>query len=111
MRNSAATRLADIMETGLKPLFSRALLREAATDPLWDGFLRLPVAGRNGQLLGTLSRHDMMNGLTTIAARSSAPETTGSIWMQVGNAFIASTAGLVSLLATDAGRSGKNSGP
>ncbi len=101
LRYSAGTRLADIIQTGLKPLFSRMLLREAALEPAWNEFLRLPVAGRNGQLLGALSRHDMMDGLTTITAKSDAPDTSALIWSQVGEAFIVSLAGLVRLFDGD----------
>ncbi len=101
LRYSAGTRLADIIQTGLKPLFSRALLREAALEPAWNEFLRLPVAGRNGQLLGALSRHDMMDGLTTITAKSDAPDTGALIWSQVGEAFIVSLAGVVRLFDGD----------
>jgi len=101
LRYSAGTRLADIIQTGLKPLFSRMLLREAALEPAWNEFLRLPVAGRNGQLLGALSRHDMMDGLTTITAKSDAPDTGALIWSQVGDAFIVSLAGLVRLFDGD----------
>ena len=101
LRYSAGTRLVDIIQTGLKPLFSRMLLREAALEPAWNEFLRLPVAGRNGQLLGALSRHDMMDGLTTITAKSDAPDTGALIWSQVGEAFIVSLAGLVRLFDGD----------
>jgi Mg/Co/Ni transporter MgtE len=101
LRYSAGTRLADIIQTGIKPLFSRMLLREAALEPAWNEFLRLPVAGRNGQLLGALSRHDMMDGLTTITAKSDAPDTSALIWSQVGEAFIVSLAGLVRLFDGD----------
>jgi Mg/Co/Ni transporter MgtE len=101
LRYSAGTRLADIIQTGLKPLFSRTLLREAALEPAWNEFLRLPVAGRNGQLLGALSRHDMMDGLTTITAKSDAPDTGALIWSQVGEAFVVSLAGLVRLFDGD----------
>ena len=101
LRHSAGTRLADIIQTGLKPLFSRTLLREAAVEPAWNEFLRLPVAGRNGQLLGALSRHDMMDGLTTITGKPDAPDTGALIWSQVGEAFIISLAGLVRLFDGD----------
>lgn len=101
LRHSTGTQLADIIQTGLKPLFARMLLREAVSVAAWDDFLRLPVAGRHGQLLGTLSRHDMKKGLTTIAVRSGAPETGSSIWAQVGESFVVSVAGLVHLIGDD----------
>lgn len=101
LRHSAATRLVDVAQTGLKPLFARMLLREAASDAAWDDFLRLPVAGRGGQLLGTLSRHDLKKGLTTIAARSGGSEAEALIWAQVGESFVISVAGLIRLLGDD----------
>jgi len=107
LRYSAGTRLADIIESGLKPLFARTLLREVAAEPAWNDFLRLPVAGRNGQLLGTLSRRDMTSGLATIVAKSGAPDTDALLWAQVGEAFIVSLAGLVELFDDDAGASRK----
>lgn len=101
LRYSAGTRLADIVQTGLKPLFSRMLLREAAAEPEWDKFLRRPVVGRDGQLLGALSRYDMMSGLTTITAKSHSSEFGALIWSQVGEAFVISLAGLVGLFDGD----------
>jgi len=110
LRYSAGTRLADILQTGLKPLFARTLLREAASDPAWNDFLRLPVAGRNGQLLGTLSRRDMMNGLTTIVAKPDAPDTGALIWAQVGEAFVVSLAGLIRLFDGDDAGANRHTG-
>ncbi len=101
LRYSTGTRLADIIQTGLKPLFARTLLREAASVSAWNEFLRLPVAGRDGQLLGALSRQDMMNGLTTITAKSGVPDTGALIWTEVGEAFVVSLAGLVRLFDGD----------
>lgn len=101
LRHSSTTRLADIVETGIRPIFSRALLREVASDHGWNDFLRLPVASRDGQLVGTLSRHDMLDGLTTIVARSDPVDTGSSIWAQVGDAFVISLAGLVRLFDGD----------
>lgn len=101
LRHSATTRLADIVQTGIKPIFSRALLREVVSDPGWDAFLRLPVANRDRQLVGTLSRHDMLDGLTTIDARSEVVDTDASIWAQLGEAFVISLAGLVRLFGGD----------
>lgn len=106
LRHSATTRLMDIVQTGIKPIFSRTLLREVASDPGWDVFLRLPVANRDGQLVGTLSRHDMLGGLTTIDARPEAVEHGASIWAQVAEAFIISLAGLLRLF--DGGGAGAN---
>lgn len=101
LRHSPSTRLVDIMQTGLKPLFARMLLREAASVSAWDDFLRVPVAGRNGQLLGTLSRRDMSRGLTTIATKSDATASDAPIWSHLGKAFIVSLAGLVRVLGQD----------
>lgn len=97
LRHSNGTKLADVMETGLKPLFARALLRDTAPDLAWHDFLRLPVAGRNGQLLGTLSRRDLVDGLATTVANPLSPDTDGLIWTQLGEAFVTSLAGLISL--------------
>ncbi len=108
LRYSTGTRLSDIMQTGLKPLFARMLLREAASEIAWNDFLRLPVVGRNGQLLGALSRHDMMDGLATIVAKSSAPDTGATILTQVGEAFVVSFAGLVNLFDDNAAGAGRH---
>jgi len=97
LRYSAGTRLAEIIQTGLKPLFARTLLREVASDPAWNLFLRLPVAGRDGHLLGVLSRHDMTRGLTTITAKSAAPDSAAPLLQQIGEIFVVSLAGLVRL--------------
>jgi len=106
LRHSAGTRLADIItQTGLKALFARTLLREVASDPMWNRFLRLPVAGRDGHLLGVLSRHDMMQGLTTIEARPTGPDAEAPLLQDAGEAFIASLAGLVRLFDNDEHRS------
>jgi Mg/Co/Ni transporter MgtE len=101
LRYSTGTRLADIIQTGPKPLFARTLLREVASISAWNEFLCLPVTGRGGQLLGALSRHDMVNGLTTITAKSGAPDTGAAIWTEVGEAFVVSLAGLVGLFDGD----------
>jgi Mg/Co/Ni transporter MgtE len=111
LRYSAGTRLADIIQIGLKPLFARTLLREVASDPMWDLFLRLPVAGRDGHLLGVLSRHDMTQGLTTITAKPAGPEAESPLLQQVGEAFIVSLAGLVRLFDSDDDRIRTDSGP
>lgn len=101
LRYGPNTRLVDIMQTGLKPLFARMLLREAESDLAWSNFLRLPVAGRDGQLLGTLSRQDLKHGLTTIVLQPGAPDTGAMILSRIGEAFIASMAALIQLLDTD----------
>jgi len=98
VRYSADSRLVDIIETGLGPLFSRMLLREAASVPAWRSFLHLPVVGRRGQLIGVLSRNDMMKGLTTIGASAGPSGRETSIWGQVGEAFMTSVGGLANLL-------------
>ena len=110
LRYSAGTRLSDIMQGGLKPLFARTLLREAAPDPAWDHFLRLPVIGRDGHLVGVLSRHDMTLGLTTITAKSAAPDAEAPILQQVGEAFVVSLAGLVRLFESGTDKTGTYSG-
>lgn len=110
LRYPASTRLADIIQTGLKPLFARTLLREVASDPMWDLFLRLPVAGRDGHLLGVLTRHDMAQGLTTITAKPAGPDSEAALLQQVGEAFIVSLAGLVRLFDSDDDRTRTNSG-
>lgn len=110
LRYSAATRLSDIAQSGLKPLFARTLLREAAPDPAWNHFLHLPVVGRDGHLVGVLSRHDMTVGLTTITAKSTAPDDEAPILRQVGQAFVVSLAGVVRLFESDADKTGSYSG-
>jgi Mg/Co/Ni transporter MgtE len=110
LRYSAGTRLADIIQTGLRPLFARTLLREVASEPMWNRFLRLPVAGRDGHLLGVLSRHDMTQGLTTITATPARPDAEAPLLQQVGETFIVSLAGLVRLFDGDSDNSGTSSG-
>lgn len=101
LRHSANTKLGNILQAGLKPLFARSLLRDVHSDAGWNDYLRLPVAGRNGQLLGTLSRHDMMSGLSTISAKTVGAETDGLVWSRVGDAFVISMAGLAGLFGDD----------
>jgi Mg/Co/Ni transporter MgtE len=111
LRYSSGTRLADIAQAGLKPLFARTLLREVASDPMWDRFLHLPVAGRDGHLLGVLSRHDMAQGLTTITAKSAASQGDVPLLQQIGEVFIVSLAGLVRLFDSRDGATRISSGP
>lgn len=110
LRYSAGTRLADIIQTGLKPLFARTLLREVVSEPMWTRFLRLPVAGRDGHLLGVLSRHDMTQGLTTITATPARPDAEAPLLQQVGETFVVSLAGLVRLFDGDSDSSRDSSG-
>jgi Mg/Co/Ni transporter MgtE len=101
LRHSQGTQLADIVQIEIKPLFARMLLREAAAAAAWNDFLHLPVAGRQGQLLGILSRRDLEKGLTTITAQSSLPNADETIWMQIGGTLVASLTGLLGLLGDD----------
>ena len=107
LRHSASVRLADIVQTGVRPLLARMLLREAQSVASWDDFVRLPVAGRRGQLIGTLSRGDMNKGLAAITPASVPSESDNSVWTQIGGAFIVSMAGLVSVLGMDASEAQK----
>lgn len=101
LRHAENTRIADLVETGLAPLFARALLRDAAAHAAWDDYLCLPVASRLGQMIGTLTRGDLKKGLTTISAASGTAEAGTSIWSDVGEAFAVSMTGLLDLVGDD----------
>jgi magnesium transporter len=104
----AGTRISDIMQTAPRPLFARMLLREAESETAWNDFLLLPVVGRNGQLLGALSRRGMVDGLAATVARSSVPDAGATVWTQIGEAFVASLAGLVGLFDGNAAGIGRH---
>ena len=101
LRHAGTTGIADLIETGLTPLFARTLLRDAAEMAAWDDHSCLPVASRLGQMLGTLARSDLKRGLATISAASTPTETSASIWSNAGEAMLVSMAGLLDLIGDD----------
>ena len=101
LRHAGTTGIADLIETGLTPLFARTLLRDAAELAAWDDHSCLPVASRLGQMLGTLARSDLKRGLATISAASTPTETSASIWSNAGEAMLVSMAGLLDLIGDD----------
>lgn len=102
LRHAGTTRIDDVIETGLVPLFARTLLRDAATNAAWDDYASLPVASRQGQMLGTLSRRDLRTGLATISAVSAPADAGASIWSNMGDAMLVSMTGLLDLIGDDA---------
>jgi Mg/Co/Ni transporter MgtE len=103
LRHAGNTRIAGLVETGLVPLFARTLLRDAAALAAWDDYSCLPVASRLGQMLGTLARGDLKRGLATISAVSAPADADGgaSVWSNMGEAMLASMAGLLDLIGDD----------
>lgn len=101
LRHAGTTGIADLIETGLAPLFARTLLRDAAGLAAWDDYSCLPVASRLGQMLGTLARSDLKRGLATISAVSTPTEAGASIWSNAGEAMLVSMSGLLDLIGDD----------
>lgn len=63
LRSDPDTPLGDLPYEPLVPLSSRASLASASSHPDWDRYLVLPVAGRNGTMVGGLSRASLGRGL------------------------------------------------
>ncbi|WP_421999922.1 magnesium transporter MgtE N-terminal domain-containing protein [Reyranella sp.] len=106
VRHAGSARVSDVMAAAPVPLFARTLLRDATVLATWDDYLCLPVVSRLGQMLGTLTRGDLKQGMAALSPISDEAGADGSILSEVGGALLASMTGLLDLVGGDGDRRG-----
>lgn len=91
LRHGGRTPLAEIMDRGVVPLSARARVTAIRHLDSWDRYLSLPVASRQGRVIGTLSRAVLRD-----AVPEGVPRRPGdSLPIALADAFVGFLAGLL----------------
>ena len=72
LRNDGKSTLEKVVDTSIEPLLARSTLSAVELDAQWENHSLLPVVGRKGNFLGTLSRRGLIAASRQLAIEPEA---------------------------------------
>lgn len=94
LQAAAGTRLAELLQSDVRPLSNRDLLTSVVGHERWDRHLVLPVVGHRRNVLGGLTRQALRQGLDTLA-RDPTPLRSNALFAQLFTGYFVACAGLL----------------